>query len=180
LITISNGLVEVSQNVDMGPGTLTVGSGSLVVTCTNGANSSIQIGGYSGAGNLNINGGFMSCTNSPILLGCLASGTAGSLTLSNGTMNCGPMFAGGEGTGTLRVAGGTMNISGQVILGYTIGGYSNPGILLASGGTLNIANAAGNNRLSVGGGIVTSVSGTNVYTYGVAGPGALTIGGGRL
>ena len=135
-------------NTNTYTGTTTVSAGALHIT-----------GGYSGSGNLVVNGGSLTLNmgdgvasfngdgyGSSPLIG--DGNNVGTLTLTSGTINVNTNSAsssirlgcnGGSANGTINVNGGTMNVPGRILMGANSAGAQ--ATLTLGGGVLNLGKA---------------------------------------
>jgi hypothetical protein len=120
---------------------LPIAPGPIIDSGVAGAVNTIQIGSPTG-GTLDVNGGTLatSGSNARIDLGYDA-GTNGTLTINSGTVTCAShMYLGYNGTGTLIMNGGTLNIAGtRFRIGYNSSGV---GRIYLYGGTINCDNTS--------------------------------------
>jgi T5SS/PEP-CTERM-associated repeat protein len=199
-LTVTNGTLGVGND-----GTVSSGSGTGFMTVSNATvtASTILLGSSAGGqGEMTLDdGGVIQGSGTNAVLICNGFGQIGGdlswtnigsaiycgythpgvYALSNGTSSCQDMFVGYDNTGTMTVAGGTMNILSRLIVGQ----LSNPissGAVWITGGQLTIASFSiignsGIGQMTISNGIVTM---TDVFVGNGSNPGTLTLAGGAL
>lgn len=125
-------------------------------------------------------GGDLSWTNigSAIYCGYTHPGV---FALSNGTSACQDMYVGYDNSGTMTVAGGTMNILSRLIVGQLSSPLS-AGAVWITGGQLTMASFTIIGNSGIGQMVISNgiVSMTDVFVGNGSNPGALTLAGGTL
>lgn len=105
--------------------------GPIVDSSTSAVSASVKVNGP-----LNVNGGSLATNNSWIII-AYEAGTNGTMTIEGGTVTAGTtMYVGFEGTGTLYMNSGTLNVNGSR-LGIARNSAAAVGHLYLNGGTIN-------------------------------------------
>ncbi|MCK4293324.1 MAG: PEP-CTERM sorting domain-containing protein [Planctomycetes bacterium] len=134
------------------------GTGTTIVsgTTTIDGQSDMRIGASGGTGIFTFSGGTIS-TRGALDVG-RGLGSVGEFTMTDGVLNAGTNinamrfgYQGGKGTGT--ISGGTVNVSGNLVIGNNVAGdpaVGAVGLLSILGGIINVGNDVSNQELSIG------------------------------
>ena len=131
--------------------------------------------GNSGAGTLNINGGYVDNHYNQCVIGGLSGNGPGTVTVTSGTWNAGSLFVSAGGAGTLNIDGGLVSST------YSSIGKGGPsGTVTVTSGTWNAGSLYVGNQgagtLTLNGGLVSSDATYIGYIYGGNGAATVTSG----
>lgn len=173
----SGGSVNVSGNVLLGS---SGGSGALNISggYFNTANFSAGAS-EGGSGNVTLSLGTLNTTTAVLADGINSQGTA---TVSGGRWDASGLQVGGQGAGTVTQLGGTVNITGALVLGNSSGSsgaysVSGPGVLQAAS---IVVGRSGSGSFTQGANTNVLISGSLVIAEGDNSTGIYTLNGGNL
>jgi len=155
-LTLTDSIVTIGDDFRTG---LNGGVGSTTVSGTTiDGQSDMRVGSGGGSGVFTFSSGTISTKGATDIGRGL--GSVGEFTMLEGLLNVGNDgsvnalrfgYQGGKGTGT--ISGGTVNVSGNLVIGNNVAGdpaVGGEGVLNFSGGVINVGNGLSNHELSIG------------------------------